>query len=157
MAEGADHDSTERCFICDKHRLGDRAEGGVLFEDELLYVGHVHTMGRGVAYRGWFVVEPKRHAAGLGLLTDDEAGALGLLLNRIARILRDELGAVHVYAFVFGDAVPHLHVHVAPRYPDTPREYWGPRLNQWADAPRVNAEEIRDLVSHLRSQLSNRP
>ena len=93
MAERAGHDTTDRCFICDKHRLGDRAEGGVLVDNELLYAGHVHTIGRGVAYRGWLVVEPKRHVAGLGQLTDDEASALGLLVNRMARILRDEVGA----------------------------------------------------------------
>src|SRR5262249_34075577 len=71
-------------------------------------------MGHSAAYRGWLVGVPKRHAAGLGAVTDDEAAAIGRLLNGLARVLKDTIGADHVYAFVFGDGVPHLHVHLAP-------------------------------------------
>jgi diadenosine tetraphosphate (Ap4A) HIT family hydrolase len=70
------------------------------------------------------MVEPKRHARGLGDLSDDEAAAIGRLANRLARVLKEAEGAEHVYAFVFGAAIPHLHVHLAPRYPNTPREFW---------------------------------
>ena len=141
------------CFICAKHREGDVAEGGVLYEDDLLYAGHIHSMGRGVAYRGWLVVEPKRHVRGIGDLTDDEAEALGRLINRVARVQKANGDADHVYVFVYGDAVSHLHVHLAPRYPGTPPEYWGPRLNQWPDAPKVDPQTMRDLVDQLRSEL----
>lgn len=113
------------CFICEKHRQGDAAQGGVLFQDDLVYAGHIHTMGNPTAYRGWLIVETKRHVAGLGDLTDEEAAAVGRLMNRIARVQREIEGAEHVYAFVFGDGVPHLHVHLAPRYPGTPRDFRG--------------------------------
>jgi hypothetical protein len=66
MAEGGAADRPTGCFICGKHRQGDAADGGVLYEDGLVYAGHVHTMGQETAYRGWLVVEPKRHAAVLG-------------------------------------------------------------------------------------------
>jgi diadenosine tetraphosphate (Ap4A) HIT family hydrolase len=89
VAEGDADDQATGCFICEKHRYGDAAEGGVLYEDELVYAGHVHTMGQQSAYRGWLVVEPKRHAAALGELTDAEASALGVLVNRLARILKE--------------------------------------------------------------------
>ena len=142
-----------RCFICDKHRQGDAAQGGVLFEDDLVYAGHIHTMGNPTAYRGWLIVEPKRHVAGLGDLTDEEAAAVGRLMNRVARVQKNSAGAEHVYAFVFGDSVPHLHVHLAPRYPGTPRDYWGSRLDEWPDGPRVNGVEMRELVERLRGRL----
>jgi diadenosine tetraphosphate (Ap4A) HIT family hydrolase len=145
--------ATAECFVCAKHRQGDAAEGGVIYEDDLLYAGHVHTRGRGSAYRGWLVVEPKRHVGGLGDLTDEEAAALGRLLNRLARVQKVATGADHVYAFVYGDAVAHLHVHLAPRYPQTPSEYWGPRLNQWPDAPRVDPRAMGVLVGQLRQHL----
>jgi diadenosine tetraphosphate (Ap4A) HIT family hydrolase len=139
------------CLICEKHRRGDAAEGGVLYQDDLVYAGHVH--GRSPAYRGWLIVEPKRHAPGLGDLTDDEASAVGRLSNRLARILKEDSNAEHVYAFIFGDGVPHLHVHLAPRYPNTPVEYWGAQLNQWPDAPRVDSEEMRAFITDLRTRL----
>jgi hypothetical protein len=62
------------CFICEKHRQGESAEGGVVYEDDLVYAGHSHTLGRPAIYLGYLMAEPKRHVAGLGALTDDEAG-----------------------------------------------------------------------------------
>ena len=44
--------------------------------------------------------------------------------------------------------VPHLHVHLAPRYPGTPRDYWGSRLRDWPDAPQVDDTEMRRLAAH---------
>jgi diadenosine tetraphosphate (Ap4A) HIT family hydrolase len=123
----------------------------VLHADELAYVGHVHTLRGPTAYRGWLVLEPRRHVPGLADLRVDEAEAIGRLMSRVARVQRDALGAEHVYAFVFGDAVPHLHVHLAPRYEGTPVEYWGARLNEWPEHPRVDADSMRDVVSLLRS------
>jgi diadenosine tetraphosphate (Ap4A) HIT family hydrolase len=88
-----------------------------------------------------------------GELTDGEASALGVLVNRLARILKEGTNAEHVYGFVYGDAVKHLHVHLVPRYPDTPREYWGARVNQWPSAPRVNEPQMREFVAGLRARL----
>ena len=63
-----------QCFVCEKHRQGDAAPGGVLYEDDLIYAGHIHADGSG-AYRGYLMVEPLRHAAGLGDLTELRASA----------------------------------------------------------------------------------
>ena len=145
---------SEDCLICSKHLDGDDAEGGVVYEDDLVYAGHLHTLRSPTAYRGWCVVEPKRHVAELADLTVDEAEAVGRLLRVVARAQRAALGAEHVYAFVFGNGVPHLHVHLAPRYPGTPIEYWGAQLNEWPGAPRVDGDSMRGVVSGLRARLS---
>lgn len=142
------------CFVCAKHALGEGALGGVLFEDDLVYAGHAYPRTRPtVAYRGYLVAEPKRHARGLGDLTDPEAAALGQLVNRLARALKDVAGAEHVYSFVFGDGMAHLHVVLAPRYPGTPREFWGVRLREWPDAPRIDEHEMKSLVARLRAHV----
>lgn len=144
------------CFVCAKHALGDAAPGGVLFEDGLAYAGHAYPLSEPVlAYRGYLVAEPVRHVAGLGDLTDPEAVALGLLVSHLARALKEVAEAEHVYSFVFGDGLAHLHVVLAPRYADTPREYWGVRLRKWPDAPRVGEPEMRGLVARLRRYLAN--
>jgi hypothetical protein len=56
---------------------------------------------------------------------------------------------------VIGDAVPHLHVHLTARYPDTPRDYWWPRVKQWPEARRGGIPEIEVLVHDLRAYLAN--
>jgi diadenosine tetraphosphate (Ap4A) HIT family hydrolase len=154
-----DNGAAKECFICDKHRSGDDAQGGVLYQDDLVYAGHVHTMGGTTAYRGYLMVEPLRHVPGLGELTDEEAARLGWLANRLARVLKELLGAEHVYAFVLGGGTPsrrsppHLHLHLAPRYPGTPQEYWGQALSRWPGAPRVHDDGMRVLITQLRAAL----
>ncbi len=124
----------------------------MLYADDLVYAGHVHTMGGENAYQGHLVVEPRRHVEGLGLLRDDEAARLGWLVNRLAAVLRTDLGAAHVACFALGGRADtartpaHLHVHVIPRYPGTPAEYRGATLRRWPDAPRVDPPAMRALV-----------
>lgn len=141
------------CFVCAKHEQGDSAPGGVLFQDELVYSGHAFPRKGDSAYRGYMVVEPMRHAPGLADLTEEEAGAVGRLVNRVARALKEIAGAEHVYSFVFGDGVPHLHVALAPRYPGTPGEYWGVRLTEWPDRPRLDEAEIRVFLAELQPRV----
>jgi diadenosine tetraphosphate (Ap4A) HIT family hydrolase len=152
--------STADCFVCRKHReRGPLLPGGPVAEDELALVSHIVTpdaLGRegSTAYLGHLLVEPRRHAPGLADLTDAEARSVGGWCTRASRALRDVSGAEHVYAAVFGDEVPHLHVHLLPRFPGTPREYWGIRVNQWPQARRGSAAEIEVLVRELRGYLA---
>ena len=141
------------CFVCEKHRQGAAATGGVAFGDDLVFVGHLLPPHLEDVYLGWLIVEPKRHVAGWGQLRDDEAAALGKTINKVAAALRDSEGAEHVYTLVLGDAVPHLHVHVIPRYPSTPQEYWGLKVRDWPEAPRGGEAEIGAVIERIRNTL----
>jgi len=147
---------TERvdCYICRKHRGEEPVPGGPIYEDNLVYASHVRLSPDGRAYLGWCFVETRRHAPGLADLTDAEAQSIGWLVARLSRDLKEELQAEHVYAFVLGDHVPHLHVHVIPRHPGAPQEYWGVRVDEWPDAPRGDEAEIAALVTRLRARLA---
>ena len=143
------------CFICRKHRGAVSVPGGAVYQDDLLYAGHASIPpGEGTAYLGSLLVEPRRHVPGLADLTDAEAQRLGLLITRLSRALIASEGAEHVYLFVFGHHVSHLHVWVVPRYPGTPREYWGTRVDEWPDAPRGGPSEIADLCERIRLHLT---
>ena len=152
-------DSGVDCLVCRKHReQGPLVPGGPVAGDELVLVSHIAPPdalgGQGAtAYLGQLLVEPRRHAPGLADLTDAEAGAVGLWCARASRALRDMARAEHVYAAVFGDGVPHLHVHLLARFPGTPREYWGVGVNKWPQARRGGAAEIGVLVRELRGYL----
>jgi diadenosine tetraphosphate (Ap4A) HIT family hydrolase len=137
------------CYVCEKHRTGE----GVVAGDDLVVLTHVlpDAPGRDSAsvYLGHLVVEPRRHVPGLADLTPDEAAALGRWAARGAKALRAE----HVYSSVVGHQVDHLHLHLVPRYPGTPREYWWPRLNEWAAAPLGGNAEVIQLVGEIRARL----
>lgn len=143
------------CYVCRKHRGVIRVPGGAVYEDERVYAGHgALDEGTGTAYLGWLLVEPKRHASGLADVTDDEAEALGLLITRLSRALRASERAEHVYSFVLGDHIPHLHVHVIPRYPGAPLEYRGVRVDEWPDAPRGGTAEVEAVCGRIRDALA---
>lgn len=102
-------------------------------------------------YSGIIFIEPKRHAPGLPDLTDTEAQHIGLWAKRISMALKQSEKAEHVYLFVVGHHVDHLHVWLVPRYPDTPREYWGMRIDEWPDAPRGDNRAITQLCRRLQN------
>ena len=148
--------SSTDCFICRKHRGDISTPGGAIYEDHLIYAGHAQIPeGHTAAYLGLLLVEPKRHAQGLADLTDAEAQALGLVVTRLSRALKASEGAEHIYSFVLGHHVPHLHIHVAPRYPGAPREYWGVHVDEWPAAPHGGPQEIAALCARLRAYLEN--
>lgn len=143
------------CLVCNKHRGDPPAIGGAIHEDNLFYASHVFIPDRQDAvYLGWLVLEPKRHAPGLADLTDEEAQHFGLTASRLSRALIDATGAEWVYAFVLGHHVPHLHLHLLPRYANTPREYWWPRIDEWPDAPRGGVDDIANVAERVRTALA---
>jgi diadenosine tetraphosphate (Ap4A) HIT family hydrolase len=144
------------CYICRKHRGHERVPGGAIYEDGLVYAGHAPIRdGETTAYLGYLMAEPKRHTPGLPDLDDAEAQALGLLVARLSRALKAVLGAQHVYAFVLGDRVSHVHVHVVPRYPGAPPRYWGVHVDEWPDAPHGDPAEMEAICRRLRAYLLN--
>ncbi|HEY7595957.1 MAG TPA: HIT domain-containing protein [Actinophytocola sp.] len=142
------------CFICDKQSdPGFDPVGG----DELAVVSHVLPgapgRGPGPVYLGHLVIEPRRHAPGLADITDAEGAAIGTWAARVSRALR-AAGAEHVYSMVAGHQVDHLHQHLIPRYPGTPREYWWPpRMDEWSGAKLGGVDEITQVVRGLRAHL----
>ena len=140
--------STEReCFICRKHRGEIHLPGGAIAQDDVVYVGHapIHP-GQSTAYLGYLMVEPRWHARGLEDLSDHEARILGSWMARMSRALVATEGADHVYAFVIGDAVAHVHVHVVARYPGAPAEYRGPGLTNGPGRRAAARPRLRPCV-----------
>ncbi len=63
---------------------------------------------------GFAYLEPKRHIRYITELDGPEAASFGPALARSTTALKDAAGAEVVYVYIFGDGVPHLHVHLAP-------------------------------------------
>ncbi|MFQ5578500.1 MAG: HIT family protein [Anaerolineae bacterium] len=146
-----------KCIVCQKHRGEVALWGGPIYKDAAIFVSHAQQWGRAAdVYLGHLFIEPKRHVAELADLSEAEAQAIGLFTTRLARALMQTQGAEHVYAFVIGDGAPHVHVHVIGRYPGAPREYWGPRVDEWPGAPRGTERDVEAVAARIRHFLTGR-
>lgn len=145
----------DQCFVCQKQRGVVSVAGGVIFENDLIYISHAQIWGKETDhYLGHLFVEPKRHVAELGDLTAAEAREIGLYVSRTSKALVETLGVEHVYAFVIGDGAAHVHVHVIGRYPGAPCEYWGAKVDEWPGASRGGEVEIARVSEKVRKYLS---
>jgi diadenosine tetraphosphate (Ap4A) HIT family hydrolase len=146
----------KECLVCRKHQGLEVLWGDVIFENELIYISHAQLFGEETDhYLGHIMIETKQHTPGLGDLTQEEAEAIGWYTSLVAKALVNTEGAEHVYSFVIGHHVPHLHAHVIARYPGAPREYWGTRVDDWPDAPRGGEAEIGHVAERVREFLAD--
>lgn len=144
----------DTCFVCRKHAGLEFVPGGPVYEDKLVFSGHSWSAeDQSAPYLGGFIVEPKRHLPTWAELTDEESERLGRVIRDVSRALKTVLHAEHIYIFVMGHHVPHLHVWVVPRYPGTPREHWGLDLFEWPDRPQGGQGEVEALCERIRAAL----
>lgn len=143
------------CLVCRKHKGHEVLWGGVIYEDALIYISHAQLWGDETDhYLGHIMIETKRHTPLLSDLTQEESEAIGRFTSLVAKALVQTESAEHVYSFVIGHHVPHLHVHVIARYPGAPREYWGTHVDDWPDAPRGGEAEINQVAERIRAFLA---
>jgi len=101
------------CWFC-----GDRSYFGRPF-----YVGGVgdaylerHPIARGHV----IVVFRDRHVVDFTSLTTEEAGAYWRDVHMVAGMIERVFAPCHMNYQLLGNSVPHLHVHLVPRYLDDP-------------------------------------
>ena len=145
----SDQDS---CFVCRKHKGLEFVSDGSIYEDELVFSGHSWSASdKKTPYLGGFIVEPKRHLPTWAELNDKEAETIGRVIRDVSKALKKSVGAEHVYVFVIGHNIPHLHIWVIPRYPNTPREFWGFKVFEWPGRPVGGQEEVEKICASIRS------
>lgn len=140
----------EKCFICEKHKKGI----DIVFQDSMVSVSHMvrHPDGSN-NYLGYYMVESIRHFRGMYDATDEEMAAIGKMLKVLSKSLMDILDAAQIYAFVIGEGLMHFHIHVVARYKDAPKEFWGPPVDEWPDAPRGTVHDVRNLNEKVRCEI----
>jgi diadenosine tetraphosphate (Ap4A) HIT family hydrolase len=98
--------------------------------------------------RGRHVVEPTE-------LEDGEAATYGREVLRVGRAIEAAFAPVKLNYDVLGNSVPHLHVHVVPRYADDPRPGW-PFPFPETDPPPMPPGQLDEDLSALRQALGGR-
>ena len=115
-------DRKEQCLACRIVADEVRPAGGIVWRGEGLTV---HGLADPCPVPGWLVLTSDRHARALYDLDPAELAAVGPAAAQVMRAQRSALGAEHVYAFAIGDVLRHFHLHLVPRYADTPARLRG--------------------------------
>lgn len=115
-------DVNDPCLACEIVAERIRPAGGIVARrDDLV----VHGFADRSPLRGWMVITTTRHLRAWDDLNASELAKLGPLVGDVMRAQKTALGAEHAYAFAIGDALRHFHVHVVPRFADTPANLRG--------------------------------
>ena len=135
------------CPMCDEGRPEETPHGVRFFagavSDAYLVRADIQRGLSAVVWRGRHVVEPTE-------LTPEEAAAYGSEVLHVARALQAVLEPVKLNYDVLGNASPHLHTHLVPRYADDPRPGW-PFPFPYPDPRPMPEARLRADVEALRS------
>lgn len=144
-------DVNQPCLGCAIVSGATRPVGGVLARAPGLVL---HGVASPSPVPGWVVISSERHARALYDLDAEAARELGPFAARVMRAQREVLGAEHAYAFAIGDVLRHFHLHLVPRYPDTPQRLWGRAAFDAAPADFRPAEELEAAAQRLAEALA---
>ena len=102
--------TTAECPMCRGAAADPELERVEVWHDDLWRL----TVSLASEVAGFAYLEPKRHISHITELDGAEAKTFGAVLARSTRVLKEATGAEVVYIYIFGDGMPHLHLHLAP-------------------------------------------
>jgi len=138
------------CLMCAEVCGDVVVPGGHLEDGELVTAFHSPIVEPATdVFVGYLFVTARRHVPGFADLTVEEAAAVGVSIARWSRAL-EAAGADHVYVLRVGLRAPHLHVHLVPRWAETPDDVPWMHVDDWPGARRGAMEQAAELVSDLR-------
>lgn len=109
---------------------------------------------RGPAQPGTVVIVFRgRHVADPCDFTDEELVGYWTDVRTIAKAIEGAYEPCQLNYMTFGNAVPHVHTHIVPRYPDDPAPGRPLPDEVFQNAPELADGDLADQVGRLRRQL----
>jgi histidine triad (HIT) family protein len=138
------------CVVCDEIAGSIPVPGGFLHDDKSSAGFHAPPApGNASPYLGHLMVVPRRHVASWSGLDDGEAASVSTGIRDLTSLL-ESVGAERVYVAVIGTHVDHLHVHLLPRWPGTPKEVPWHAVDEWDGSRHGDARAVEATVARLR-------
>jgi diadenosine tetraphosphate (Ap4A) HIT family hydrolase len=116
----------------------------------------LHALADSSPIPGWLVLTSERHVRAWYDLDAAAAGALGPLAQRVMAAQLAALGAEHVYAFAIGDVLRHFHLHLVPRYADTPGRLRGRGCFEGRPEDMRSADDLAAAARKVASRIARR-
>ncbi|MCY3912025.1 MAG: HIT domain-containing protein [Chloroflexi bacterium] len=148
------------CDVCHANAGEAPSPGGVIFANDLWFVRHTPPPA---PLAGWMMLHPQRHVQGPAHFTDEETENFGPVLRHLTRTLEQVTGALRIYVVAFGESVPHMHAHLAPRYAQMPNDAVAWSLSDTfrqvagGELPGADQAEVDRIISDYRAALEANP
>ncbi len=113
-------------------------------------------MSENAPMRGYAWLPFRRHVIELYELGEDESAAFMRDVRRVARVIGALTGAVKLNYEIHGNTVPHLHLHLFPRYRGDPFE-GRPIDPRMIRDPVYEAGEFDMLIEAVKKELARDP
>ena len=131
----------EDCLFCKIIKKEISAE--IVYEDNeilaFLDIKPVHP--------GHTLVIPKEHHKMMGETPDDLIASLFVKSKKIMKAIKKAMGADYIAISVIGIEIPHLHIHLVPRYfNDGMANFW-PTKTYKGNESKQTAEKIKKQLS----------
>lgn len=112
------------------------------------------TMDESVSIRGYCCLIPRTHAVELHDLGEDDAFAFMKDVQTAARVIQEATGAIKLNYEIHGNVIPHIHMHIIPRYPGDAIEVTGKNFAGITGAAYGPGEfdEVRGRIREALSQ-----
>ncbi len=104
------------------------------------------------SYRGRCIVAYKDHAVELYELQGAELLAFMEDVNKVARAMKELFNPVKINYGAYSDKLPHLHMHLAPKYVDGPD--YGSTFTMNPQKTYLSESEYADMVDQLKKKLA---
>lgn len=134
------------CFYCEN---GEKLASLMIPVCELQY-SRVF-LNRDQKHRGRCIVEFKEHKTEYFQLTPEEGAGYFGELSRVAKAIWELYHPDKLNYATFGDGVPHVHVHVVPKYRGG--SDWGQPFDDTRPKELLAEEEYAQMVKELREKI----
>lgn len=103
-------------------------------------------------HKGRCIVACKKHVNEIFELTDDERNMFFADVAKVAKAQKEIWGPNKINYGIFGDKMPHFHVHLAPKYDGGLQ--WGQFFTDAGLTPKLlSDDEYQDIIEKLKSKV----
>ena len=134
------------CLYCDRNQL----QKDLMIEVCDLQVSTLFLF-KEQTYKGRFIVAYKDHDVELYQLSDEQLLAFMKDVNRVAQAMKDAFNPVKINYGAYSDKLPHLHIHLVPKYEDGPD--YGGTFTMNPQQTYLSEQEYQKLIEQIRAKL----
>lgn len=134
------------CFYCDN---GEKLKSLMI---EFLETKYTRVfLNRDQKHIGRCVVEFKEHKTEYFELTEEERVDFFDTVSRVSKAIYKAFGADKINYATFGDLVPHVHMHIVPKYKDGLQ--WGSPFDDSVEKKILLDDEYKEIIEKIKAEL----